>query len=409
MAGSGSLEAVETAGLNMWQRLRGELERSLRSQAWRDAGCWALDSAERHLGRNWLARHAEGGQPVPGMFLHPGSDLEALSHLLELGLRLELLQNLDGYGAVRRMLKRDLDAQAWRHPLIQLEVASLAQRAGVRCCLEHGQGRASGRPADVVLGPAGSEVVAEVKVVLLDEGAAAGGRDDHTLSQALNRLAFTYGVDFDGQMTIRLGEEQRSRWLAQMEAAASFVARTGRPRRVAWDGEVVTVLPTGSVEDMSFTGPVTRARGWERTSQLLGDKAEQLACHGGGWLRVDSLDGLFWASAWAREPLDARTLEMEALILDDLHRYPSIHGVVLTSGACRASELTRCSWRTPGGTYGLDRPLPMGRGRMTFIVPLGHGALGGIRCWHDLYDGESGWLDWALGRAALPAVAQITG
>ena len=120
------------AGPNMWRQLRQELERSPRSQAWRNAGCWALDSAERHLGSNWLARHAEGGRPVPGMFLHPGSDLAALSHLLELGLRLELLQDVDGYVAVRKMLRRDLDAQAWRHPVIQLEVASLAQRAGVR-------------------------------------------------------------------------------------------------------------------------------------------------------------------------------------------------------------------------------------------------------------------------------------
>ena len=124
---------------------------------------------------------------------------------------------------------------------------------------------------------------------------------------------------------------------------------------------------------------------------------------------MDSLDGLFWASEWAHKPLDARTREIEALILDAVQRYPSIHGVVLTSGACRARGMTSSSWRTPGGTYGLERLLPMGRCRATFIVPLGHEALGGIRRWHDLYDGESAWLDWALSQAALPSVAQIMG
>jgi hypothetical protein len=396
---------VAMAGPNMWQQLRQELERSLRSQAWRNAGCWALDSAERHLGSNWLARHAEGGRPIPGMFLHPGSDLEALSHLLELGLRLELLRDVDGYVAVRKMLRRDLDAQAWRHPVIQLEVASLAQRAGVRCFLEHSRDR----PADIVLGPAGSELVAEVKVVLLDGGAAAGGRGDHVLGQALNELAFKHRVDFDGQMTVRLSEGQLSRWLAQLEAAARSVARTGRPRSVTWGAEVVTVLPMGSAAGASFTGPVTHAKGWERTSQLLRDKAEQLACHGGGWLRVDSLDGLFWASQWAHKPLDSRTREIEALVVDAVQHYSSIHGVVLTSGACSAPGMTNSSWRTPGGTYGLQRPLRMGRGRETFIVPLSHGALGGIRCWHDLYNGESEWLDWALSQVALPPVTQIIG
>ncbi len=392
----------------MWQHLRATLERTSRSRAWRDAGCWALDAAERHLGSNWLTRHAVAGQPVPDMFIHPGSDLEALSHLLELSLRLELLQDAEGFGAVRRMLRRDLDAQAWRHPLIQLEVASLAHRAGIRCCLEHSHA-SQGRPADIVLGPGRSQVVAEVKVVLLDEAAAAGGREDHEISQVLNRLAFTYGVDFDGQMTVRLGEQQRSRWLARLEAAARFVASTGRPQNVTWGGEVTTVLHTGSAAGASFTGPVTRARGWERTRQLLADKAEQLAHHGGGWLRIDSLDGLFWASEWARKPLETQTLEMEALIIHAVQRYPSVHGMVLTSGACLASGMTGSSWRTPGGTYGLERPLPMGRGRATFIIPLGPGALGGIRRWHDLYNGESGWLDWALSQAGLPSVAQISG
>ena len=90
---------------------------------------------------------------------------------------------------------------------------------------------------------ADSELVAEVRVVLLDEGASAGGRGDHRLGQALNKLAFLHGVDFDGQMTIRLDEEQIARWLAQLEAAARSVARTGCPQSVTWGGETVTVLP----------------------------------------------------------------------------------------------------------------------------------------------------------------------
>lgn len=49
----------------------------------------------------------------------------------------------------------------------------------------------------------------------------------------------------------------------------------------------------------------------------------------------------------------------------------------------------------------------MGRGRATFIVPLGDDALRGIRRWHDLYDTEDGWLDWALSQVELPAIAEI--
>jgi hypothetical protein len=403
---SGSLESVDVTGPSTWQGLHARMERSTRSQAWRDAGCWALSSAEHHLGRDWLARHA-GGQPVPAEFVDAGRDLEAFSHLLELGLRLELLKNVDGFGGVRRMLKRDLRPEAWRHPLVQLEVASLAQRAGLQCHLERGRSGPRGSPADVVFGPPDSEVVAEVKVVLLDDAAAAGGRDDHEVGQALNKLTLMHGVVFDGQMTARLGKEQGARWLARIEAAAKSVARTGRSQDVTWRGEVVTVLPMASAPDASFTGPVTYARGWERTRGLLADKAPQLAHHGGGWLRIDSLDGLFWASEWAHQPVPERTAAMEALVLDAVQRYPSIHGVVLTSAACWKPGMAKDSWRTPGGTYGLERLLPMGRGRATFIVPLGDDALRGIRRWHDLYDTEDGWLDWALSQVELPSIAEI--
>jgi hypothetical protein len=87
----------------------------------------------------------------------------------------------------------------------------------------------------------------------------------------------------------------------------------------------------------------------------------------------------------------------------------SIHGVVLTSGASWAPEISRASFRTKSGSYGLERPLPMARGRATFIVPLRSEAIGGIRRWHDLYDTEGNWLDWALSQADLPGVRDIMG
>jgi hypothetical protein len=104
-------------------------------------------------------------------------------------------------------------------------------------------------------------------VALLDEVAAAGGRGDHLLGQALNKLAFLHGVDFDGQMTVRLGEEQLSQWRTQLEAAARSVVGTGGPWSVTWSGEVITVLPMGSAAGASFIGPAAHERGWERTTQ----------------------------------------------------------------------------------------------------------------------------------------------
>lgn len=399
---------VATSGLDMWQDLRAQMAGSSRSRAWREAGCWALDKAEHHLGRSWLAMHDERGWPIPAQFTRSADDLEAFSHLLELGLRLELLQKTSGFFSVRKMLKTDLRPTAWSHPLIQMEVAALAQRLGLRCSVERRQSGSSGSPADVVLGPVGSETVAEVKVVQLDDGAAAGARNDLEMSEAMNRLSFTYGVVFAGQMTERLGAEQLLQWLARLEAAAQTVVRTGRPETVARSGETVKVQLMATAPDSTFTGPITKAKGWSRTSAQFIGKAAQLSIQGGGWIRADSADGLFWASDWARKSLEDRTRDIEILVEEATGTLDSIHGVVLTSGACWCPGMSTASFRTKNGSYGLQRPLPAGRGRATFIVPLRREALGGIRRWHDLYDSEGAWLDWALNQAGLPAIAEIT-
>jgi hypothetical protein len=390
-----------------WPALQRRMDQGPRSSAWRQAGRWALSSVERHLGQDWLAKHAKRGLPLPAEFTRAGSDVEALSHLLDLALRLELLRDVAGAGQVRNALRTDLRAEARRHALVQLEVAALAQRAGLHVRLER-KAVGTGRPSDVVFGSMGSEVAAEVRLVLPDQLATEGALYDREISQKLNELALIHGVVFDGQLTVRLNEIQRARWFAQLEAAAESVAQTGSPETVVWDGETVTVLLMASAEEASFTGPVTRARGWMRTRGILIDKAPQLEAQGGGWLRVDSLDGLFWASDWAQKSLAERTSDMEVYIREAVLPYAYVYGVVLTSGLCWAPELIGCSSRAARGSYGFERSLPMGRGRATFITPLREEAGPGLEEWRELYDGEAAWLDWALARVGLPEVAEIT-
>jgi hypothetical protein len=216
-----------------------------------------------------------------------------------------------------------------------------------------------------------------------------------------------HDVVFDGQMTVRLEEAERSQWFFQLEAAAERSAATGDPQSVAWGNETVVVRPMLSGVGSSFTGPATRAKGWIRTSGLLQGKAVQLAAQGGGWLRVDSLDGLFWASDWARKPLARRTDEMSALIRDSMQQLDSIHGVVLTSGSCWAPGLVERSFCSAAGSYGIERPLPLARGRASFIVPLRENSRPDVALWRDLYADEAAWLDWALGQAGLPSIAEI--
>jgi hypothetical protein len=390
-----------------WSDLKQRIERSPRSKTWREVGCWALDAVQRQLGQDWLEKFRSLGLSLPAELTDAGSDMAAFSHLLELGLRLELLQNVDGFARIRRVLKNDIRDEARRHALVQLEVASLASRVGLPVQLEHRKDNESA-PADLVLGAGQSEIVVEVRVVLPDQITSEGARYDDEVGEFLTRLTMTHDVVFDGQMTARLDRAQREQWFSQLEAAAERVVSTGDPQSVAWEDEIVIVRLMTSGVGSSFIGPVTRAKGWIRTGGLLEGKAAQLAAQGGGWLRVDGLDGLFWASDWAQKPLSRRTYEISVLIRDSVQQYSSIHGVVLTSGSCLAPRLVGSSSRTASGAYGIERPLPLARGRATFIVPLQENAQPGTVIWRDLYNEEGSWLDWALANKGLPSTADIT-
>lgn len=80
---SGRMNAI---GPVDWPALQRRMDQGPRSLAWRQAGRWALSSVERHLGQDWLAKHAKRGLPLPAELTRAGSDVEALSHLLDLGL-----------------------------------------------------------------------------------------------------------------------------------------------------------------------------------------------------------------------------------------------------------------------------------------------------------------------------------
>jgi hypothetical protein len=155
---------------------------------------------------------------------------------------------------------------------------------------------------------------------------------------------------------------------------------------------------------------VQTSQGWPRVERRLLQKAAQAARAGGGWLRVDLMDGTWQFTPWARASLREKVDQIAELPKSALCQVDGITGVVASSGACVAQgQFHGESARTPDHCYGFVRPLPGARVRETMIIPVSPGGRDEADLWAGLYNSEDSWLDWALGQARLPGCRQVFG
>ncbi len=91
-------------------------------------------------------------------------------------------------------------------------------------------------------------------------------------------------------------------WLDLFEAAAVRAATTGDRQAVNHPTNPIAVIPMiGPARGpTSFTGPVVTSGDPWRLANKLTKKATQTVEAGGGWIRVDVLDGLWQFTDWAR-------------------------------------------------------------------------------------------------------------
>ena len=390
-----------------WHLLEDLMARAKWSDAWRQVGHWALGELKSTLGDDWVERcwHAEGR--LPGELLGASAYTVAFGFLVEWALRLHLLYAMPGMAGVRRGLQRDLRAAWRRHAALQLEVAALGLATGhdVRLEVHRDPGRP---PSDVWLSDGANSFSVEAFAVLLDEDSANAGGWDKRVQAELLRIEAVHGVSFDGELRDRLDEEGLQSWLRDVERIAVEVATTGTPQPVTTRAAYLTVRPPNDVSPSRLTYPITVADGWPRTVARLKQKAEQARSSGATWLRVDLLDGIWWASPWAQAGLFGKTSIMAEQLREALAHEASLAGVVVSSSPCPAlSVYVPESARAADGAVGLRRVLPLNRVRETIVVPLGPDRGSAAEEWLALYDREAEWLDWGLAQAELPSVDAI--
>ena len=395
-----------------WELWLSFFERSLRGDAWKETGRWALENLRAKVGNQWLARtHKKYAQicaesALPTFFVLAPAHTIAFAQLLELTLRLDLLSERAGMGKIRKILLNDPREEPLLHLRLQLEVGALAVMASYGVGFERRSKRESW-PADVVVELDDELIAIETAVILLNEPT----RDHHDatdrLFERLRRIEIRYDVDIAGEFDRKLDGAEMDQLVSETERQALKVHQGGPMRTIQSLGALLTVARTGTGDHAGRQGPVHRFLVWHRTERILQRKAEQSAGASSVWLRVDAQDGLWQFTPWAATDLSAKLGALIGPVRHALASYPHIKGLVLTSGAVHAQGVFHDESAREGNCIALRRLIEPLRVRETMIITLDQEAVPPAEMWHHLYDEEPEWLDGALRQKDLPSTQAI--
>jgi len=362
---------------------------------------WALDELERRTGSDWLERYWAASGHVPGEVNLGSAHVAAFGTLLELALRLDLLDGVPGAGKVQREMKVDLRDDRRRHCRLQLEVAALGARAGYTVAFEN-KLEPGMPPSDVALTRGPDCLRVETFAIVQARKAQEAVAYWESMSSHIGVIQLRHDVSVSGSISQKLSKDDTAELMRLIDQAAQETAATGEERTTSWRDAELAVRPTfGAGSHLEFG--VETSDSWPRIASKIKQKAQQAVKAGGGWLRADLLDGSWVFTPWARASLRAKIDGLSGQVRPVLAEFPGIDGVILSNGAGLAQgAFYGESAAAAGECYGLCRPLPAVRVRETMIIPVSDRGRKQSRQWVDLYGSENSWLDWALSRRGLP-------
>jgi hypothetical protein len=378
-----------------------------RPPAWTQAATWTIATLRARLGEDWpalvMTKSPVGGA---GDLAYFAGHTIAFVHLLELAVRLELLQTIPGHAKVFRAIATDPRPDQLGHATMQLELAGLAMQHGRRPELEPRRSRA-GRPADVAFSHAGTRVVVETRVVLESQSWRQERRATDELFERIDAITRRHGVRCEGHIArLPRHDSEADALLKRIDDHARLVALGANAPPLRFAGAALRVVHRDDRPADRLTGPAIRDNSWERIGRRISEKVEAASASGATWLSLDAHNGLWQFTDWAQRPLARKLSELTEIarpLLDGLR------GLVIGSGSAqRQSEFADEDVTSPYGAHGLRRVITPLRVRETLIIPAEVAKEDSEPTeWRDLYADEPAWLDWALDQLALPSASDI--
>jgi hypothetical protein len=323
--------------------------------------------------------------------------------LLELALRLSLLDRVHGRGKVQKALRGDAASSQLMHARIQLEVAAIAQHLGRPVALE--SRKISGKdPVDLLLDRTPVETFA-----VLDEDRDINQRDavDEMFDWLLH-LGIAHDIHLTGKIHTVLDKQHRDLLEQNVKLAANIVRAGQGEQTLQHEQYELAVVRREDAAGRPLSGPTSRKDGWRKPRSRLLKKADQALSSGATWLRCDIRTGLWQFTELRKLSLGDRATQLGKAVRQTLASYSHIDGVLLSCGSLQAQG--RFEGETAMGAsneLALRRPIFPLRVREAVIVPMTAAGMADIELWHAIYDNEPRWFAWALATAGLPTPEAI--
>lgn len=354
----------------------------------------------RFFGEKWLASSVEMGMPIQQTCFLDSQVLSVAVNLLDLYAKIALAADDKSARPLQRVMKRRLDGLAWRHCLVQLEVAGLARRAGWDVAFEPAVGQRN--RADLCLTvPGGQKVLMDTLVLGLAETVV---KADHWHASVQGRMEWGLRQRFGNTLEVggdvgRSGsDEQLEEWIRQVYQAAERCIESGEPAVIPGPtGGRILIGPAGRGERQSLVGAPVISDERDRIIDRIHNKRHQLAAASCLWLRIDHLGGLWSLTPWSQHDLQAKAASLFHVLERTLGGEDGVSGLVISNGALdiAGTDVPEGVIRAPQA-YGLRCRLPTGTVRETFIL-RGDGTNEALaRTLASWYAEEASWLDWAL-------------
>lgn len=301
------------------------------------ATSWALDLLEEAFGRSWPVRQFRQQGWVPGFLLGYASHRSELPRLLDVACRIDRFRHSPTLWPVLSQVKNSVTDSGWRHLMLQVEVARLAETFGASARFEP-LIEGSDRSGDVEIAWDGQRVTVETTSLSRADTDRAHQRFESELHRSLQNVAWARSVAMEVSLSAHPAGDLDSSWIESIDSAAATVARTGARLTVARGWARILITPATHDGELApgfttFTGALHQRDSWQRVRGVLRDKARQSIGAPDVWIRMDALDGLFALTNWARLNISDRVGVIADAIASALEDADHVHGVILSSGA----------------------------------------------------------------------------
>lgn len=188
-------------------------------------------------------------------------------------------------------------------------------------------------PSDLSLRGEWGSVNVETAVILRDERSRESHDRVESLFRRIHNLEFLYSVTCEGDVQDELDENAAEALLKEIEAAAQTLGKADK-RFVESPAARVAVSRDELASKSGLRGPRVESQPWPRTERVLHRKAEQTRGLEKVWLRIDSLDGMWQFTPWARVALSEKLEILSHAIRTALGGYSHVAGVVINKWSC---------------------------------------------------------------------------